>query len=87
MAVEVKVPIPDQTTEEVRIVSWIKSVGQEVKKGDIVLEIETDKAVMEVEAVADGVLLRQLVETDDMIPVGQVVGFIGEAGTKVEIPD
>ncbi|MCK5564546.1 MAG: 2-oxo acid dehydrogenase subunit E2, partial [Planctomycetes bacterium] len=60
MAVEIKVPIPDQTTEEVRIVSWKKAVGDTVKKGEVILEIETDKAVMEVESAGDGVLLQQL---------------------------
>lgn len=83
MAVEIKIPIPDQTTEEVRIVAWLKSVGDEVEKGDALLEIETDKAVIEVESIGDGVLLKQLVEVDDMVPVGRVVGFIGQAGEEV----
>ncbi len=84
MAFEIKIPIVDQTTEEVRIVAWIKSVGDEVKKGDVLLEIETDKAVMEVESTSTGTLLRQLVEVDDMVPVGQVIGFIGPKGTSVD---
>ncbi len=83
MAIEIKIPIPDQTTEEVRIVAWTKAVGDTVKKGELVLEIETDKAVMEVESIGDGVLLKQLASADDMVPVGQVVGFIGEAGEEV----
>ena len=84
MATEVKVPIPDQTTEEVRIVEWKKQVGEAVNKGDVVLEIETDKAVMEVESAGDGVLLKQLVAVDDMVPVGEVIGFIGQEGEAVE---
>ena len=83
MAIEIKIPIPDQTTEEVRIVAWIRSIGDAVKKGDVILEIETDKAVMEVESVGDGVLLKQLVEADDMVPVGQVIGFIGQAAEEI----
>ncbi|MCK5270767.1 MAG: hypothetical protein KAJ46_08285, partial [Sedimentisphaerales bacterium] len=51
MATEVKIPIPDQTTEEVRIVQWKKSDGDTVKKDEIVLEVETDKSIIEVEAV------------------------------------
>ncbi len=85
MAVEIKIPIPDQTTEEVRIVSWKKAVGDTVKKGEVILEIETDKAVMEVESAGDGVVLQQLVRVDDMVAVGEVIGFIGAAGE--EIPD
>ena len=84
MVFEIKIPIVDQTTEEVRIVDWIKSVGDEVKKGDVLLEIETDKAVMEVESTATGTLLKQLAEVDDMIPVGEVIGFIGPKGTSVD---
>jgi len=84
MAFEIKIPIVDQTTEEVRIVAWIKSVGDEVAKGDSLLEIETDKAVMEVESTATGTLLKQLAEVDDMVPVGEVIGLIGPKGTSVD---
>jgi len=84
MAFEIEIPIVDQTTEEVRIVAWIKSVGDEVKKGDMLLEIETDKAVMEVESTATGTLLKQLAEVDDMVPVGEVIGLIGPKGTSVD---
>lgn len=83
MATEVKIPTPDQTTEEVRIVKWRKAVGDHVNKGDIVLEIETDKAVLEVEAMASGVLLQQLHAEEDMVPVGKVVGLIGAKGDSV----
>lgn len=81
--IEVIVPVPDQTTQEVRIVSWNKQVGDAVAKGDVVMEIETDKSIMEVEAIGSGVLLKQLVEEDDMVPVSQLVGYIGKAGTDV----
>jgi len=84
MAIEVKIPIPDQTTEEVRIVQWKKNDGDTVKKDEIVLEVETDKSIIEVEAVSDGVLLKQLFAVDDMVPVGKVVALIGEAGEAVE---
>ena len=85
MATEIKIPVPDQTTEEVRIVSWKKATGDAVVKGDVVLEVETDKSVIEVEATGDGVLLKTLKAEDDMVPVGEVVGLIGEPGEKVEI--
>ena len=57
MATEIKIPIPDQTTEEVRVVKWHKAVGDAVNAGEVVLEVETDKSVIEVEAVGAGVLL------------------------------
>jgi len=84
MAIEIKIPIPDQTTEEVRVVTWCKAIGDTVQKGDVLLEIETDKAVMEVESAGEGVLLQQLVVVDDMVPVGEIIGFIGAEGTEVE---
>lgn len=87
MAVEIKVPIPDQTTEEVRIVAWKKAVGDTVKKGEVILEIETDKAVMEVESAGEGVVLKQLFKVDDMVAVGTVIGFIGAAGEEVAVAD
>ncbi len=83
MATEIKIPIPDQTTEEVRIVKWCKNPDEQVAKGEIILEVETDKSVMEVEAIDSGVLLKQSFEVDDMVPVGEVVGFIGQAGEAV----
>lgn len=86
MATEVKIPIPDQTTEEVRVVKWQVAPGDAVKKGQVILEVETDKSVMEVESIADGVLLSQLFSEDDMVAVGETVGFVGEAGEKVEAP-
>ena len=87
MALELKIPIPDQTTEEVRIVEWKKNEGDAVKHGEVVLEIETDKAVMEVESPGDGTVLKTLVEVDDMVPVGEVIGFIGEIGEELPLAD
>jgi len=87
MATELKIPVPDQTTEEVRIVQWKKKEGDTVKREEIILEVESDKSVIEVESVADGVLLKQLFPVDEMVPVGEVVAYIGQAGEKLDIPD
>ena len=86
MATEVKIPTPDQTTEEVRIVKWCKAPGQVVNKGEVILEIETDKAVLEVECAASGVLLKQLYAEDQIVPVGTVVGLVGDKGEPVGLP-
>ena len=80
MATEIKIPIPDQTTQEVRIVKWHKELNSPVKAGEVVLEVETDKSVIEVESAGDGVLLACLYEENDTVPVGQVVAFVGAAG-------
>ncbi len=83
MATEVKIPIPDQTTEEVRIVKWNKAPGDTVAKGEVVLEVETDKSVIEVEATAQGVLIGQMAGENDMVPVGEIVAYVGQAGESV----
>jgi pyruvate dehydrogenase E2 component (dihydrolipoamide acetyltransferase) len=86
MATEVKIPTPDQTTEEVRIVKWCKAPGQVVNKGEVILEIETDKAVLEVECAVSGVLLKQLFAEEQIVPVGTVVGLVGDKGEPVGLP-
>ncbi|MBC7284348.1 biotin/lipoyl-containing protein [Hoeflea sp.] len=60
------------------IVSWLKKPGDAVKTGDALMEVETDKAVMEVEALADGFLAAVSAEAGDHVPVGQVVAVIAE---------
>jgi len=86
MATEVKIPTPDQTTEKVRIVKWQKAVGDPVAKGDVILEMETDKAVLEVEASAPGVLLTQFCAEEAIVSVGTVVGLIGAEGENAAAP-
>lgn len=68
--------------EEGTLLHWLKKVGENVKKGEILAEIETDKSTMELEAVADGVLLGVYCEEGDAVPVGQPIAFIGAAGSR-----
>ncbi len=69
-----------------KIVRWLKTEGEPVRKGEAVLEIETDKATVEVEATADGVLSKILVKEGIDVPVGEPVGEIGGAGEKPSAP-
>lgn len=62
------------------MVRWVKKVGDKVRRGDIVAEIETDKATVEIEAFDGGTLLRTLAEPGDTVPVGQAIATLGEAG-------
>ena len=55
-----------------------KQAGDAVKRGDILLEVETDKAVLEVESFAKGTLLKRLVEEGNFAPVGDVIAYIGD---------
>ena len=83
MAQPVLLPKLGQTVEEAAIVKWHKSVGDTVKQGDVLFEIETDKAVLEAESFFDGVLLKIFVGEGETVPVSTVVAYIGEKGEKV----
>src|SRR4051794_12311728 len=86
MANEVKLPRLGQGMETGNIVKWLKSEGDAVKKGDPLYELDTDKVTQEVEATADGVLLKIAVSEGEAA-VGSVIAFIGEAGEEVSVPE
>jgi len=71
------------TMEEGRLVEWKKQEGEPVATGDVLAEVETDKAVMELVARVSGVLLRQTVKAGQTVPVSTPVGVIGEPGESV----
>jgi pyruvate dehydrogenase E2 component (dihydrolipoamide acetyltransferase) len=83
MAQAVIFPKLGQTMEEGAIVQWLKQEGDPVVKGDILFEIETDKANLEVESFFEGVLLKIYVREGVTVPVNTVVGYIGAPGEKV----
>jgi pyruvate dehydrogenase E2 component (dihydrolipoamide acetyltransferase) len=66
------------------LVRWVKNVGEAINKGDVLAEIETDKATVEVESVFSGVVLQLLVSEGDVIPVNDPIAVVGEKGEKVE---
>ena len=72
---------------EGELVSWLKEVGERVEKGEVVAEIESDKATLELESQADGVLLKKLVEEGSLVPVGDNVAIVGEEGEDVSDVD
>ncbi len=77
---KILMPSGGQTTDEMLILKWNKRVGDTVKRGDILFEIETDKAILEVESFADGILLDVKFPESLMVKVGEVVALIGNAG-------
>jgi pyruvate dehydrogenase E2 component (dihydrolipoamide acetyltransferase) len=83
MATEVVMPKLGLTMETGTIGAWLVEEGAEVKKGQPLLEIVTDKVTMEVEAQVDGLLLKILVPADSEVAVSQVIGLIGAAGEDV----
>lgn len=82
MAQTVIFPKLGQTMEEGAIVKWHKKEGDAVAKGDILFEIETDKANLEVESFFEGTLIKVIVGEGITVPVNTVVGYIGEKGEK-----
>src|ERR671932_1627932 len=68
------------TMEEGRLVEWKKQEGESVAVGDVLAEVETDKAVMELVARAGGTLLKHIVEAGATVPVSEPVAVIGEPG-------
>lgn len=84
---EVNMPRLSDTMEEGTITRWLKKPGDEIKKGDIIAEVETDKANMEVEAYDAGILETILIQEGEAAPIGQVIATIGSgAGVKQPQP-
>jgi len=83
MAEIIRMPKMSDTMEEGVIAGWLKKVGEEVKSGDILAEVETDKATMELESYDDGFLLHVGVNDGDSVPVDGVIAIIGEKDEDV----
>ncbi len=84
MATKIVMEALSPTMEEGRLVEWKKQEGDAVAAGDVIAEVETDKAVMELVARAGGILLKQLVPAGTTVPVSSPVGWIGAAGESVD---
>lgn len=80
MAISVVMPALEMAQETGKLVSWRKQEGEKVAKGEPLLEVETDKAVMEIEAPADGILAGVKVSAGAVVPVGQVIAWLVAAG-------
>src|SRR5687768_1721896 len=84
MATKVVMEALSPTMEEGRLVKWLKNEGDAVKTGDVLAEVETDKAVMELVARADGVLRKRLANEGDSSPVGTMLGVIAGADENID---
>lgn len=86
MATDVIMPALGMAQETGRIVRWLKASGDSVREGEPLLQIETDKSVVELEAPADGLLHIVKDEADDAVPIGEVVGVIAGEGEEIAPP-
>ncbi|HSI78999.1 MAG TPA: pyruvate dehydrogenase complex dihydrolipoamide acetyltransferase [Lunatimonas sp.] len=84
MAEIIRMPKMSDTMEEGVIAQWLKKVGDDIKPGDILAEVETDKATMELESYDEGILLHIGVEEKDSVPVNGVIAILGEKGENID---
>src|SRR5690242_6530344 len=85
MPIEITMPQQSDTMTEGTVVKWVKKEGEKVKSGEIVAEIETDKATMEMESFDAGTMAAQLVREGEKAAVGAVIAVL--AGPKESVED
>lgn len=83
MAKEIKMPQLSDTMDSGKILSWNKAKGDTVNRGDILAEVETDKANLEIESFFEGVLLEIVTKENDTANVGDIIAYIGKEGEEV----
>ncbi len=83
MAKPIQIPQLTATMEEGLLVAWTKDIGDVIHRGDVLAEVETDKAVMDIEAFSNGFLSGPLVEEGTTVPVGHVIGHIVKTEAEV----
>ena len=82
MAVSVVMPALEMAQETGKLVSWKKKEGEKVAKGEMLLEVETDKAVVEIEAQVEGILGGVTAKVGDVVPVGQTIAWLLKPGEQ-----
>ena len=85
--VTLRLPRLGETMEEARVVAWLVEPGQAFGRGDVLLEVETDKTAVEVPALADGTLVETLVEPGDTVALEQPIARVEQEGADDEAPD
>jgi len=83
MAETIQMPKLGFDMAEGTLVRWRKDVGEAISKGEVIAEIETDKATIEIESTATGTVLKRLVNEGEVVPVGADIAVVGEAGESV----
>ena len=85
MSTIIEMPKLSDTMTVGTVVKWHKQVGDEVSNGDILAEVETDKATMELENFDDGVLLQLLAKEGDEVEIGKPLAVVGEQGEQLPV--
>src|SRR5215471_13020586 len=84
MATKVVMEALSPTMEEGRLVKWLKNEGDQIKNGETLAEVETDKAIMELVARGEGVLRKRLLNENDAAPVGQLIAVIAAPDENID---
>ena len=83
MAIPVEMPKMSDTMEEGVLVAWLEEEGAEVSAGDVIAQVETDKATMDLEVYDDGVLLKRVIEEGQAVPIGGLIAVLGKEGEDI----
>jgi pyruvate dehydrogenase E2 component (dihydrolipoamide acetyltransferase) len=83
MAINVVMPALEMAQETGKLVAWLKQEGDTIAKGELLLEVETDKAVVEIESPGDGILGGIRIKSGEVVPVGETIAWILSAGEAV----
>ena len=84
MPIAVEMPKMTDTMQEGQLVAWLVEEGATIAAGDVIAQVETDKATMDVEAYDDGVLLRRVAKEGDSLPIGGLIAVLGEQGESAD---
>ena len=84
MAIAVEMPKMSDTMEEGVLVAWLAEEGAEVSAGDVIAQVETDKATMDLEVYDDGVLLKRVVGEGESVPIGALIAVLGKEGESAD---
>jgi pyruvate dehydrogenase E2 component (dihydrolipoamide acetyltransferase) len=84
MAIAVEMPKMSDTMEEGVLVAWLAEEGQAVVAGDVIAQVETDKATMDLEVYDDGVLLKRVVGEGAAVPIGALIAVLGQKGESAD---
>jgi pyruvate dehydrogenase E2 component (dihydrolipoamide acetyltransferase) len=83
MATPVRMPPLGQVSDELRLLGWHRAEGQTIREGELLLEIETDKATLDVEASVSGTLLRIDCREGETVTAGTILGWLGKPGEQI----
>jgi pyruvate dehydrogenase E2 component (dihydrolipoamide acetyltransferase) len=83
MAIKIQMPKLSDTMDTGRILKWLKKEGEKVAPGDVIAEVETDKANMDMEAYDEGTLLKIVAKEGDRVPIGGLIAVLGNAGEDI----